>query len=78
MTTLARKVLNQNSEDNMTLDRIVSKSGWQDIFPVQMDQDYKKGNTAYIFEDGSALINNSDDQWYVKTNYGLHCDNQEY
>lgn len=77
MTTLARTVFNQWDVDNMTFDRIVSKSSYQNIFPVQVDNNLTNESTAYIFEDGSALINKNE-KWEVKTRYGLSCDNSKY
>lgn len=77
MTTLARRVLKQNDQDNMTLDRLVNRSGYQEIFAVQVNQDLDNEATIYIFADGSAL-RNSANNWDVITNYGLNADHEKY
>lgn len=78
MTTMARKVLNQNEHDNMTLDKIAKRTKDQPITPVQVDQLFNLEECAYIFEDGSALINSSYNNWRIVTNYGRNVNHQDY
>lgn len=41
---------------------------------VQMNNDFDNESTAWIFEDGSAVIACSDGSLSVDEEYGLHCD----
>ncbi len=61
MTSIARKILNQNEHDNMTLDRLKNGSGYQEHEPVSVTHDSKKDKISYIFSDGSKLINHDND-----------------
>lgn len=76
MTTIARKTFNLNKHDNMTLTR----SNLEGIC-AQRNNDYTNEKTYWIFEDGSALVESSDDDWSsawsVVTNYGLHRDYEQ-
>ena len=76
--TIAKKVLNSNNHDNMVLNRLVSRNNYQEFMPVEVDQNFDKEETAYIFDDGSALINSADNDWKVATNYGKNVDHQRY
>ena len=66
---IARKIMNQNEHDNLTLDRLVNKRGYQQHFPVETIKDDSKEKTTYVFEDGSKLINCNIDNmdWTVKS-----------
>ncbi len=78
MTTLARKVWNQSENDNMVMDRLISRNVYQTYVPVQVDQDLDNERTAYIYEDGSALINTYGNEWRVVPSYGLSSDHEKY
>lgn len=75
---IATKVFNHFEQDNTVFDRILDCSGYQKYFPVEVDQNYEKRETAYIFEDGSALIVNQDNKWKKNLNYGLNVYHQSY
>lgn len=74
---IATKILMQQDHDNKTLDRLIARDNYQDHIPFEVDQNWEKEETAYIYEDGSALINNNND-WRVVTNYGRHIDHEKY
>ena len=74
---IATKIMRQWHTDNMVFDYIIERSAYQTHVPVQVDQNYTGEHTAYIYEDGSALINENE-SWRVKSNYGLSPDNQKY
>ncbi len=75
---MARKTWNLQDHDNMVLDRLVSRSGYQQILPVEVDQLFDTEECAYIYEDGSALIHDSYNNWRIKTNYGRSVYHQDY
>jgi hypothetical protein len=78
MTTIARKVLNQWDNDNMVLDRLVERDTYQQFYPIGVDNNWEKEQCAYVFEDGSALIHESPNNWEVITQYGTHRDLEIY
>ena len=68
MTTLARRTLNLYNYDNTTLDA-------KNLESVCVERDVREGfytSTAWIFSDGSALIESQPNKWQVKADYGLH------
>jgi hypothetical protein len=73
MTTLARHTLNLQDHDNTTLDA-------KNLESVCVERDVREGfytSTAWIFSDGSALIESQPHKWQVKTNYGLHSHHEK-
>lgn len=66
MVTQARKIFNLNDSDNTTL----TKENLEKV-AVQRDQNWEKGETAYIFNDGSAIIDCGSTDFRVEQNYGL-------
>jgi hypothetical protein len=72
MITQARKMFNLNNGDNTVLDpKNLEKAA------VQRDQNWEKGETAYIFKDGSAIIDCGDMDFRIETNYGLSKDYEQ-
>lgn len=69
MTTLARKTLNLNGHDNMTL-----CEPNLELVCCEYNDDAENETRAWIFEDKSALIQDSFNNWNVVTNYGFHPD----
>lgn len=72
MTSKAREIFELNEYDNMTLtvknlERVAK----------QRDQNYEKEETAYIFEDGSAIIDCGNDDYRIEDNYGLSVDYEQ-
>lgn len=43
----------------------------------QKDQNYEEEETSYIFEDGSAILLNSFNEFKVNNTYGTHIDNEQ-
>ena len=68
----AREVFELNEHDNMTLEQSNLES-----MAVQRDQDFENEKTAWIFEDGSALIQGTGNDWDIIDDYGLHPDNEQ-
>ena len=55
----------------------VPAGGWYAILEdgaVQKDQNYEAEETAYIFEDGSAIILESAGGFRLQPDYGMHPD----
>lgn len=58
----------------------VPAGGWYAILEdgaVQKDQNYEDEETAYIFEDGSAVILESGGGFRIAQDYGLNADNEK-
>lgn len=72
MITIARQAMNQNDGDNTTLEARNLK-----CWAIQRDQDWENEKTAWIFTDGSALIESAQNDWEVIDNYGLSCDHEQ-
>jgi hypothetical protein len=73
MTNLARHTLNLQNHGNTTLNAKYLES-------VCVERDVREGfytSTAWIFSDGSALIESQPHKWQVKTNYGLHSHHEK-
>lgn len=66
MTTQARKIFNLNDADNMTL----TAENLEKV-AVQKNQNWEKEETAYIFKDGSAIIDCGNMDFRIEENYGL-------
>jgi hypothetical protein len=72
MNTQAHKIWDLNEHDNMTLE----PSNLEKI-AVQKDQNWTKGETAYIFADGSAIVDCGSNDYRIEPNYGLHKDHEQ-
>ncbi len=72
MTIIAKKIYDLNDRDNSTL----TTKNLDDI-AIQKDNDYNNEKTAWIFDDGSALVLSPLNDWEIVTNYGLHRDNEK-
>ena len=70
--SIARNTFELNEYDNMTL-----QAKNLDSQAYQKNQDYDNEKTAWIFEDGSALILSSNNDWEINDDYGLHCDHEQ-
>jgi hypothetical protein len=72
MTSQARKIWDINKHGNVTLE----PSNLEKI-AAQKDQNWEKGETAYIFADGSAIVDCGDNDYRIEASYGLHRDNEQ-
>jgi hypothetical protein len=77
MTTTARKIFNLQTFNLHDHENNVLTCKNLDNIAIQKDNDYNNEKTAWIFEDGSALVKSAHNYWQVITNYGLHCDNEK-
>lgn len=59
----ARKLWRLNEGDNRTLD-----NSNLEVIADRIEDDYKKEERTYIFEDGSKLIVDSYNNWKVRSN----------
>lgn len=72
MNNLALQSLLLNAHDNMTLtyDNLINVC-------VERDQNWDEEKTMWIFADGSALLQSSDNEWSIYPDFGRHCDHEQ-